>query len=94
MFSANGELVKTLLDNEEFDAGYGRERLAGTVISSTGTVNVPLTRRPDAGTVVRTVRAVSWDGKNEAGKRVASGVYLYQLRTPESRSVRRMILTR
>jgi len=37
-------------------------------------------------------RAYYWDGKNAAGKSVASGVYYYELRTDNYRAVRRMLL--
>lgn len=35
---------------------------------------------------------VTWDGKNEAGRRVAGGVYLYQLRTAQAAETRRVLL--
>ncbi|OGS02464.1 MAG: hypothetical protein A3G41_08125 [Elusimicrobia bacterium RIFCSPLOWO2_12_FULL_59_9] len=34
-----------------------------------------------AGELVDTQRSLSWDGRNEAGQRVASGVYIYTVRT-------------
>ncbi len=37
-------------------------------------------------------RAYYWDGKNEAGQQVASGVYYYELQTDRYRAVRRMLL--
>jgi hypothetical protein len=37
-------------------------------------------------------RAAYWDGKNESGERVASGVYFYTLRTPEFSATRRMVI--
>ena len=33
-----------------------------------------------------------WDGTDENGEKVASGVYLYRLKTPQSQITRRMIL--
>jgi hypothetical protein len=55
-----------------------------------------------SGQVVRTLVAgepygagryqVVWDGRNEQGMRVASGVYLYQLSTADFRSLRKMTL--
>jgi len=36
--------------------------------------------------------SVSWDGHNEAGQPVASGLYLYELRVGEHRSMRKMLL--
>ena len=35
---------------------------------------------------------VRWDGRDEAGKRVASGVYLYQLRSRDFVETKRMVL--
>jgi len=37
-------------------------------------------------------KAFYWDGKNSAGKQVASGLYYYELRLPNYRAVRRMLL--
>ena len=37
-------------------------------------------------------RAAYWDGRNELGERVASGVYFYQLNTPSFHQVKRMII--
>jgi hypothetical protein len=37
---------------------------------------------------------VTWDGRDDAGDSVGSGVYLTELRTPDRRSVRKMVLTR
>jgi flagellar hook assembly protein FlgD len=34
----------------------------------------------------------TWDGTDGNGKKVASGVYLYRLKTPQSKLTRRMIL--
>jgi hypothetical protein len=39
-------------------------------------------------------RAVEWDGRNGAGRAVASGVYFYDLRTPDSRLTRKMVVVR
>ncbi len=39
-------------------------------------------------------RAAYWDGKNESGERVASGVYFYTLRTPEFSATRRMVISK
>jgi hypothetical protein len=38
--------------------------------------------------------AVIWDGRNEHGENIASGVYLYQLRAGDFVQVRRMGLVR
>ncbi|MGB2990696.1 MAG: FlgD immunoglobulin-like domain containing protein, partial [Candidatus Zixiibacteriota bacterium] len=35
---------------------------------------------------------LTWDGTDETGEKVASGVYLYRLKTPQSQITRRMIL--
>jgi hypothetical protein len=35
-----------------------------------------------------------WNGRDDAGRRLASGVYFYRLQTPDSRSSRKMILLR
>ena len=35
-----------------------------------------------------------WDGRNSAGALVASGVYLYEMRAGDFRSVRKMLLTK
>ena len=37
-------------------------------------------------------RAAYWDGRNAFGERVASGVYFYQLMTPEFQQTRRMLI--
>ena len=37
-------------------------------------------------------KAYYWDGKNDAGRNVASGFYLYELRTDSFNKVRRMLL--
>lgn len=40
------------------------------------------------------VHDVQWDGRNEAGQIVGSGVYFYRLETPEETHQRRMVLIR
>ena len=35
---------------------------------------------------------VSWDGRDERGSQVSSGVYFYRLRTPGSAQTRKMVL--
>jgi flagellar hook assembly protein FlgD len=37
---------------------------------------------------------VHWDGKDERGHSVPSGLYLYRLETPDYTSTRRMLLVR
>ena len=45
-----------------------------------------------AGTYMTRSRAAYWDGKNESGERVASGIYFYTLQTPEFSATRRMVI--
>ena len=40
------------------------------------------------------IYSVQWDGKNEAGQDVASGLYLYQLRAKEFTSMQKLTLIR
>ena len=37
---------------------------------------------------------ITWDGKNEGGQQVASGIYLYLIETEEKRIIKRMTLIR
>lgn len=37
-------------------------------------------------------RAAYWDGRNDLGERLASGVYFYELSTPESSATRKMVI--
>ncbi len=39
-------------------------------------------------------RAAYWDGRNALGERVASGVYFYQLTTPEFQQTRRLVIVK
>jgi len=39
-------------------------------------------------------RSISWDGRDESGRPVATGVYLYQLRTAKTQQTRKMVLSR
>ena len=45
-----------------------------------------------AGYYVGKSRAAYWDGRNDLGERLASGVYFYQLRTPEASATRKMVI--
>ena len=36
--------------------------------------------------------AVSWDGRDESGRRLANGVYFVELRAGDERQVRRAVL--
>ena len=38
--------------------------------------------------------SVTWDGTNDGGARVASGVYFYRLRTGEFTAVRKLAMIR
>jgi flagellar hook assembly protein FlgD len=37
---------------------------------------------------------VAWDGRNQSGGTVASGIYFYLMRTPKYRETKRMFLLR
>jgi flagellar hook assembly protein FlgD len=37
---------------------------------------------------------VDWDGRNDAGQTVGSGVYFYRLRTPQFVDTRKMVLVK
>ena len=37
---------------------------------------------------------LAWDGKDESGRRVPSGVYFYQIEAPGLRQVKRIVITR
>jgi flagellar hook assembly protein FlgD len=37
---------------------------------------------------------ISWDGKNQTGKEVSSGIYLYVLRTGSFGEIRKLVLLR
>ena len=39
-------------------------------------------------------RAVYWDGRNDLGERVSSGVYFYQLSTPSDHQMKRMVIVK
>ena len=39
-------------------------------------------------------RAAYWDGRNNQGERISSGVYFYQLSTPSFRQMKRMVITK
>ena len=45
-----------------------------------------------AGYYIDRSRAAYWDGRNDLGERLASGVYFYQLSTPESSTTRKMVI--
>ncbi len=39
-------------------------------------------------------RAFYWDGRNETGERVSSGIYFYQLQASEFTAVRRLVIAK
>ena len=45
-----------------------------------------------AGYYIGKPRAAYWDGRNDFGERLASGIYFYQLSTPESSATRKMVM--
>jgi hypothetical protein len=47
-----------------------------------------------SGTFAAGSHAVSWDGRDRAGNRVAPGMYLYRLRAGSVNQVRRLVLVR
>jgi len=47
-----------------------------------------------AGFYLGRTKAAYWDGKNEAGEKVASGVYFYQLKTGDFTATRRMVIVK
>ena len=48
-----------------------------------------LDERLDAG-----VHSARWDGRNDAGQRMSSGVYLYRLQTAQSTMSRKLVLVK
>ncbi len=47
-----------------------------------------------AGYYVGKSRAAYWDGRNGSGELLASGVYFYQLMTPESTATRKLVIVK
>lgn len=45
-----------------------------------------------AGDYTDRAKAAYWDGRNDSGESVASGVYFYQLRTDDYTALRRMVI--
>ena len=45
-----------------------------------------------AGYYVGKARAAYWDGRNDLGEKLASGIYFYQLSTGESSAIRKMVI--
>ena len=48
--------------------------------------------RQAAGIYLNKDEAAYWDGKNESGEKVASGVYFYQLQAGNSIAIRKMVI--
>jgi len=47
-----------------------------------------------AGVYTSRERALYWDGRNNSGERVSSGIYFYQLRTRNFTAVRRLVIVK
>ena len=47
-----------------------------------------------AGTYLSRKKAARWDGRNDAGERVASGIYFYEMKTTGFRAVKRLVMLR
>ena len=45
-----------------------------------------------AGVYIEQSKAAHWNGRNDMGKKVASGVYFYELRAEKFRAIRKMLL--
>lgn len=48
--------------------------------------------RKEAGLYLTKAQAAYWDGRNEAGEQVSSGIYFYELTTGNFRSVKKMVV--
>jgi hypothetical protein len=48
----------------------------------------------DAGTYTHKYKAAYWDGKNDAGESVASGIYFYTMKAGSLTSTRKMIVAK
>ena len=46
----------------------------------------------DAGVYASRSKAAYWDGKNEAGEEVASGIYFYSIKTGDFSATRKMVV--
>jgi hypothetical protein len=50
--------------------------------------------RRDAGDYTHRTHAAYWDGRNDFGERVSSGIYFYELLTDHHSSVRKMVVVK
>ena len=67
--------------------------VALTIYAANGTIVRTLTLgHQPAGIYQSRIRAAYWDGRNELGERVASGVYFYTLKTGQFTATRKMLI--
>jgi hypothetical protein len=52
----------------------------------------PIVGHQSAGYYTSKARAAYWDGKNNLGESVASGIYIYQLSAGDYTAMRRMVI--
>ena len=45
-----------------------------------------------SGFYINRERAAYWDGRNESGEAVSSGVYIYELTTPKTKQTKRLVV--
>ncbi len=50
--------------------------------------------RREAGLYLNRNSAVYWDGRNDAGEKVASGIYFYQIKAGDFSAMRRMVMVK
>jgi flagellar hook assembly protein FlgD len=48
--------------------------------------------KQEAGTYISRDRSLYWDGRNNMGERVSSGIYFYQLQAGKFNAVRRLVI--
>ena len=65
------------------------------IYTSTGRLarTLNLGRKP-AGFYMDKQKAAYWDGRNEAGEHVASGIYFYSIKAGDLKTTRKMIITK
>ena len=67
--------------------------MAITIYDTTGTLVRRLTLgNQAAGHYAERGKAAYWDGRNEDGEAVASGIYIYQFRADDFAATRRMVI--